>query len=441
MPVKVRSGKWHYRFHVNGKSYSGVCLDCETLRQAEKFEADVRKKVNEIRAHKSVQSIIEDYRAELTGAAPVPLKDASRLAFKKPAKKIPSAKYIQQSNRYWEDFYSFMAATYPEVEHLAQVRKTHCEAYIAYLAKNGRFDKTIRSSVQYRRSRSMAKEKSEIRVTQYTHKAQLIAPKTIKAIATIIKWVFRVLAEDAGITLNPMDNVVLPAGDPVSREIFTEDELAQIREGIKDDPFCHPLFTVAALTGLTEGDICTLRWDEVDTRLGCIRRKRRKTGVWLEIPLTPALEQYIFSRPRVSDYIFPEHAHLYLNSRYTVPVRVKAFLDRLGIENVKKIEGRRAVSVKDLHSMRHVFCYYAGQAGIPITTVQSIIGHLTPEMTRHYSRHDSLESKARALAKLPLFLSLNDSDNEEAVLRSKLSELAYHIPLDRVKELLAEFSE
>lgn len=280
--------------------------------------------------------------------------------------------------------------------------------------------------------------KAELAPANYTFKDNLLAPKTVKTIASVVKWVFNVLAEDAGVTRNPMNGVVLPAGTQVPREIFTEEELARIREGIKDDPFCHPLFTIAALTGLTEGDICTLKWDEIDQGMSVIRRKRRKTGVWLEIPLTRELEAYIFSKPRVSEFIFPDLAFMYLNNRTGVSERIKKFLDRLGIENVKKIEGRRAVSVKDLHSMRHVFCFYAGQAGIPITTVQSIVGHLTPEMTRHYSRHDTIQSKQRAMEKLPMILSLTDSGNDEAKARAKLSELAYTLPLDKVQELLKE---
>ena len=44
-----------------------------------------------------------------------------------------------------------------------------------------------------------------------------------------------------------------------------------------------------------------------------------------------------------------------------------------------------------LHSMRHVFYYYARQAEIPLSTVQSIIEHMTSEMTRHYMAHVSIK--------------------------------------------------
>ena len=65
--------------------------------------------------------------------------------------------------------------------------------------------------------------------------------------------------------------------------------------------------------------------------------------------------------------------------------------ERARNQNDEKPEGRRAISVKNLHSMRHVFYYYAGQAEIPLSTVQSIIEHMTSEMTRHYMAHVSIK--------------------------------------------------
>ena len=440
MPVKLRGKKWHYRFHIKGKSYSGICVNCENEKQAVKYEAEIRKEAETIRTHKSVVALVENYRRELTGGNPIPIKFASRLAAKKPARRSPSQAHIQQRNRYWDDFTAFMEDRYPDIINLDQVTKLHCEDYVSYLNENGRFVKVVKSVFRHTSIRSMRKNKTfESKDISYQTN-YLLAAKTIKSIASVIGWVFRSLADDAGIVRNPMENIVLPVSDETRREIFTEEELAAIREGVKTDEFCRPLFVIAAMTGLTEGDICTLKWSEIDFRSGVISHRRRKTGVQLEIPITRTLENYLLSIPQVDSYVLPAHAVMYLRRSSDISVKVKQFLNRLGIENVKQIPGRRAVSVKDLHSMRHVFCFYAGQAGIPITTVQSIVGHLTPEMTRHYSSHDSLASKQRALEKMPLFLSLTDEDNDEAALRSKLADLAYSLPLDEVKRLVQNLS-
>ena len=73
----------------------------------------------------------------------------------------------------------------------------------------------------------------------------------------------------------------------------------------------------------------------------------------------------------------------------------------------------RAVSVKDLHSCRHTFCYYAGLYGIPLTIVQSIVGHMTPEMAKHYSAHASLSAKREQMRQLPEFMMLTGLETRD----------------------------
>ena len=116
-----------------------------------------------------------------------------------------------------------------------------------------------------------------------------------------------------------------------------------------------------------------------------IFRKRRKTQADLAIPILSTLEHYLRSLPRESEYVFPLHAEMYLKDASLISYRIKRFLEGLNIRTVKEFENRKAISIKDLHSMRHVFCYYAGQVGISLAVVQSIVGHMTQEMTKHYS--------------------------------------------------------
>jgi hypothetical protein len=51
------------------------------------------------------------------------------------------------------------------------------------------------------------------------------------------------------------------------------------------------------VTDLTEGDICTFKWDEISWATRMIFRKRRKTGVDMAIPILSALENYLKTLP------------------------------------------------------------------------------------------------------------------------------------------------
>jgi hypothetical protein len=134
-----------------------------------------------------------------------------------------------------------------------------------------------------------------------------------------------------------------------------------------------------------------------------------KTGAVVEIPIMPPLLEFLKSRQGCdAEYILPEQAKMYLENPSGISYRVKKFLeDDLHITTTKKIPGRsRAVSVKDVHSLRHTFCYFAGVAGIPLVVVQSIVGHMTKEMTEHYTSHADRATKREKLAALPMFKTL-----------------------------------
>ena len=182
------------------------------------------------------------------------------------------------------------------------------------------------------------------------------------------------------------------------------------------DLFTEPLFIIAMATALREGDICTLKWSEIDFENRVIRRSQmRKTGKSVDIPIMPQLYQYLQTlwqnrepKSKFAEYVLPEHAKMYLNNRSGVPYRIKKFLEeKCGIVTTEKRPDRtRAVSIKDLHSCRHTFCYYAGLNGVPLNVVQSIVGHMTPEMTKHYSNHASLEVKREKMQLLPDFMQM-----------------------------------
>lgn len=448
MSVYLRGKSYHYRFLFQGKDYFGPCSGCVTNAEAKEFERFLREKIRrqvatlakeqeKVKHNKTIRALVDNYSYVLTGGKPITLAKAYPLALKKPSRREPSEHIAKQKLRYWNDFISYMAATYPEVLELAQVRKVHCEAYVRYLIDNGRFNKDVQFQVKAGKVAYTGKYKLKTKVSG----------KTIHEIARVCKEVFRKLQEDAGIVYNPWESVITPRWEQTDREIFSEQELIQIKNGINRDDelsvFCRPLFLVAAVTGLTEGDICTLKWAEISWATRMIFRERRKTKVDLAIPILSTLENYLKNLPQGGEYVFPQHADMYLRDASLISYRIKRFLEGLGIKTTKEFEDRKAVSIKDLHSMRHVFCYYAGQAGISLAVVQSIVGHMTQEMTKHYMSHATTQAKQEAIEKLPAFLVMNETvEIPELSERQRLVELAYSLPIEHVQMILkSNFSE
>lgn len=400
MSIENRNGIWYYVFMVAGQRYRGTCLDSSgqptrNERIALAYEKAKRAELGRVRANKSVKALVENYREELTGSRAIPLHEAYERSCRKPRKRTPGTGRQAIKQRHWQDFLAFMEDNYPEVTHLAAVARHHAENYVASLTTYGKY--TIRKPGERR-------------------EAHPLAGATIKDYLTTITEVFTLLAEDAGLVNNPFTNIPKPSLQTENRQPFTPDELETIKENLDD--FTRPLFTIAFSTALREGDICTLKWSEVDLEnLVICRGKMRKTQVGVDIPIMPPLAEYFgelkekrTGKGEYAEYVLPLHAEMYLHNPSGVSYRVKTFLEeKCHIVTTSKPAGRtRAVSIKDLHSCRHSFCYYAGLYGIPMNIVQGIVGHLTPEMTKLYSNHASLEAKREKMQLLPDFLNLAD---------------------------------
>ena len=431
---KTKNGytkEYHYAFAQDGKRYRGVCEGCTTKREAEEYEKNLRKRVQEAAAKKDVKQLYEHFREELTGSKDILLADAYEKSLEKPKTRMPSEKQVRSKRAYWLDFTAFLNERYPDLQKLSEVRPLHAEAYIQYLRQNGRFNKTV----TYRGS-VVTQERS------YQLKSEL-SPQTINTYQQALTEVFQLLARDAGIAENPFSSIPRLKKDAETREAFSEEELCVIRDNLDD--FTQPLFTIAIATALREGDICTLKWSEVDFKQDLIIKRMRKTGNMVEIPIMPPLRDYLLQLQTAttkSEYVLPKHAEMYLNNSSGVSYRIKQFLEnKCRITTTKTLEGRsRAVSVKDLHSCRHTFCYYAGLYGLPLSIVQSIVGHMTPEMTKHYSAHASLSAKREQMRQLPEFMMLTGLETRdfEAADREELHRLISTLPIEKVRELLKE---
>jgi integrase len=424
---KRQGGTWYYQFIKDGTMYTGRCEGAKTKREAEAYEKKIMATVERASEQKTVKALVDNFRDVLTGGRKISLDEAFELAERKPRSRMPAEKYAAMKRTVWADFLAFMHGEHPDVENLIDVTDAHAQAYIALLQKSGRYEKTISySRGDGKKARTITTQKAE----------GALSARTVRLHQTVCAEVFTLLAKDAGLQENPFAGIRRAKSDAKTREAFTPDELQTIFDNL--DGFTRPLFMMAVWTGLREGDICTLKWTDVDLESRLITRETRKTGAVVQIPISNQLYALLTATPRTeSEYVFPKHAEMYLSNPSGVSYRVKQFLEGLGIQTTRKPDGRtQAISTKDLHSCRHTFCYYAGMAGIPLAVVQSIVGHMSPEMTKHYSAHASIEDKRRGMERLSFFkpeaLPAAVAEPE----RAELHGLIDMLPIEKVRTLL-----
>lgn len=69
-------------------------------------------------------------------------------------------------------------------------------------------------------------------------------------------------------------------------------------------------------------------------------------------------------------------------------------LKKLNIDSQSQIEGRiRKISRKDIHSLRHTFCFLHAMKLTPLPVIQLMVGHMSKEMTQQYISHANEQAK------------------------------------------------
>ena len=376
----------------------------------------------------------------------ISLDDAFELSMRKPHTRQASAQVLRVSRRYWSDFVSFLKTNY-QLMTLDEVERAHAEAYIAYIRQNGRWDRTIR----YNKNRCPQRK----RFKDYEFGGTL-SNTTLNRYQSVCKAVFTFLMPDLGYSVeeNPFYYIKPLKLEPVEREIFTEEELQLIFQN--PPPLMRGLFTIGLCCGLRLGDVATLRWNEIedyapnltnpDFYMKEINRATRKTKTMVHIPVMEELANYLSEQYQISgpeEYILPEAAAVYLSSQNRLNYQIHKYLHSLGIQTSRTIPGhKRKQSVKDFHSLRHCFCYYAGLRGVPLPVVQSIVGHLTSSMTRHYQAHADRKARMQGLSLMRGLTMKNQAANHsDELLRQNLMEYiqtASNLEILRLSVLIAK---
>lgn len=231
-----------------------------------------------------------------------------------------------------------------------------------------------------------------------------LSASTYNCHRNLLLMVFRVLKNKARLTSNPWEEIQCKRIAQQSRRELTIEELKKVCQSATGE--LRTMLALGLYTGLRLGDCATLRFGEVDLVRGVILRIPNKTSRRhpkpVTVPIHPVLRE-VLSQVAGGEYVLPGTAALYRHSRGKVTDSIQKHLTACGIETHKPgtgINGVRAVVEVGFHSLRHTFVSLCRAGGAPLSVVESIVGHSSPAMTRHYTHTGELEA-AKSVALLP----------------------------------------
>lgn len=236
----------------------------------------------------------------------------------------------------------------------------------------------------------------------------------------VLREIFHVLAQKAGLEEDPWEGVRLRVDDSHSRRELTVEELRRLLAGCEalDNESkvgeWKRLFLIGIYSGLRLGDCCRLEWSAVNLNEGVIqvvprKTKRHRNGRPVTIPIHPELRgslEEVWNTPVAegdvrSPFVMPTLADAYLGHKWTVTNGISEIFKKANITMSVKLEGRRKKTPEaTFHSLRHTFVSLAANAGVPLHVVQSIVGHESTAMTRHYY-HENVDALRAAVAAIP----------------------------------------
>lgn len=162
---------------------------------------------------------------------------------------------------------------------------------------------------------------------------------------------------------------------------FTPDEIRTILKEAEECPWLKTAILIALYTGLRQGDVLALRWEDVDLEGGKIAytpSKTKRFGTCVHIPIHPRLSKHLSALPRGQGAIIgPKGKH---------PGDAwKVCLERAGV----KANGNELMT---FHNLRHTFATWVREAGAE-KGEQMMLGGWTNVSTSN--RYDHAEGRLR----------------------------------------------
>ena len=182
--------------------------------------------------------------------------------------------------------------------------------------------------------------------------------------------------------------------DPARERYLTDDEekrLFEILVGRR--AHIRPIVVVALQTGMRQGEILGMTWENVDFEQKTIYVAHTKTGRPRKLPMSRPVEVEL--RSLKQDASSDEHVFSYARTGLKLTTFRHAWE---GACTEAKISGLR------FHDLRHTFATRLRAKGVHEMDIMSLLGHTTLQMTSRYTHAmpENLRTAVDSLNKQPL---------------------------------------
>lgn len=233
-----------------------------------------------------------------------------------------------------------------------------------------------------------------------------LSPKYVSDIVTVFKTMAKYASRVHGFR-NPIADVILPRAERREPELLSTPQqkrlTACLMKNLNPTSLC---ILLSLYTGLRIGEVCGLRWDDIDfgKSILTVRRtvQRINTGAGTRlltdapksrtsrrsIPV-PVFLMELLQRLRKDDGYVLSGTDRPTEPR-TLQKRFKAILQKAGLPSIR------------YHSLRHQFATNCIRLGFDVKTLAEILGHASVEITLRLYVHSSMERKTECMNRVTI---------------------------------------
>ena len=203
-------------------------------------------------------------------------------------------------------------------------------------------------------------------------------PATVNRYMAALSHAFTIAIDEWGwLEDSPMRKVKKPT-EPRGRVRFlSDDERNRLLAACErsDNPYLYPVFVLAISTGMRQGEIMGLTWDDVDLNQGRITLHDTKNGEIRVVPLVGKALEVLKDHNKVkridTPLLFPGRVRP--NKPIDLRTPWKGALAAAEIEDFR------------FHDTRHSAASYLAMNGASLAEIAEVLGHKTLQMVKRYA--------------------------------------------------------
>jgi len=236
-----------------------------------------------------------------------------------------------------------------------------------------------------------------------------LSSSTVHNVIRVLSACLKAARRFKEIESNPCEDVIVPTISVAKVEVLNREEQKRL-ESISQEvgESTHTAIMLSLYTGLRIGEVCALKWDDIDfdknlinvnhtiqrittfeitgSKTKVIVDKPKSTKSVRQVPMPEAISGLLKGMNRTNGYVLCENNN-YLDNR-TLQYRFKAALKLAEMRDI------------NFHVLRHTFATRCVECGVDVKILSEILGHATVKLTLDRYVHPLMEQKQKAMRSL-----------------------------------------